>query len=64
MADYPPGWERARSQYENACNDDVPRVCRHCDEYDTCDRDWIDCEADAEATAAETRWEAARDRWD
>ena len=64
MSDYPPGWDRARSQYENACNDDVPRVCRHCDECGACDRDWIDCQDDADAAAAEARWEAARDGWD
>lgn len=59
MSDYPPGWDLARSQYENACNDDVPRVCRDCDEYDTCDRDWIDCEAAVLAALIELARERA-----
>jgi hypothetical protein len=64
MSDMPPGWARATAAYENDCNDSIPRVCRDCPDYEGCTRDWIDCDADAEATAAESRWEAARDARD
>ena len=64
MSDLPPGYERARIAYENDANDSIPRVCRNCPDYETCDRDWIDCEADAEATDAEARFEARRDAHD
>ena len=64
MSDLPPGWDRARVAYENDANDYVPRVCRNCPDYDTCDRDWIDCQEDAAATAAEDAWEARRDAHD
>jgi len=63
MSDYPPGWDLARSNYENDCND-APSICWECDQYDGCERDPVDCEADNRERAAEERWEAARDRWD
>jgi hypothetical protein len=63
MSDYPPGYERARDQYENDCND-RPSICDECDQYDTCDRDPVDCDADAAERAAEERWEAAREARD
>lgn len=61
MSDLPPGWARATAAYENDCNDSIPRVCRHCPDHDTCERDWIDCEQDAAEREAEDRWEAARE---
>lgn len=63
MSEMPIGWDRARSAYENACNE-PPRICQECDCLGDCKHDPTDCESDAIERAAEARREAARDAWD
>jgi len=62
MSDLPMGWAAAEARRLEP--DDLPRICRNCDQYDGCEMDPTDCEADACERAAEDRWEAARDRYD
>ncbi len=52
--------------YSHDTGEDRPlvEICDECDRYGSCEYDPSDCEADAEATDAEARWEAARDAHD